>query len=161
VKPTTVTSSDNSLTAGHRVVADSGATHFMSGIPLLFESITEYNQRDSDIPKVMLGDESTFHPVKGYGCVNYTLKGHRIRHQALYIPALGKTSLLSVKQHVQWKGNYFHAESNSAVIAFPNATIDFDVKDEIESTIIPSSQSHLPYTFDEETATPCKPTSSS
>jgi hypothetical protein len=96
----------------------------MSGIPPLFESITEYNHMDSDIPKVMLDDESTFHLVKGYEYINYTLKGHRIRHQALYIPALGKTSLLSVKQHVQWKGNYFHAESNSAVIAFPNSTID-------------------------------------
>jgi deoxyuridine 5'-triphosphate nucleotidohydrolase len=146
---------------GHRVVADSGATHFMSGISSLFESISFYNPTDSNIPKVMLGDESTFHPVKGYGFVNYTLNGNRIRHQALYIPALGKTSLLSVKQHVQWRGNYFHAEANSATIAFPTATIDFDVNDEIESIIQPSSHSNQAYTFDEETAVPCNPKSTS
>jgi dUTP pyrophosphatase len=83
-----------------------------------------------------------------------------MRHQALFIPALGATSLLSVQQNMQWKGNYFHAETNTASLAFGQAIVDFDVNDEIETFIKPASTSTLPYTFDEANATPCSPTSS-
>jgi hypothetical protein len=85
------------LSNSHRVIADSGATHFMTGIPSLFGDITYYSAtHTSKKPHVMLGDDTTYHPVEGYGWVNYLLKGKRIRHHALFIPALGKTSLLSV-----------------------------------------------------------------
>jgi hypothetical protein len=146
---------------GHRLIADSGATHFMTGIPSLFEEITYYKSTNvKDQPQVLLGDDSTYHPVEGYGWVNYLLARKRIWHQALFIPTLGATSLLSVRQHMQWKGNYFHVEANTASLAFGQAIVDFDVNDEIKTFIIPASISTLPYTFDKVSAIPYSPTSS-
>jgi dUTP pyrophosphatase len=102
----------------------------------------------------MLGDETTFHPVCGYGWINYFIGGHQFCQLALYVPALGKTTLLSVKQHMCWQGDYFHAEDNEAILAFPNCQIQFDITPEISIPIHPAAHSTSHYAFDEAAAVP-------
>jgi deoxyuridine 5'-triphosphate nucleotidohydrolase len=140
----------SSPTIHYRAVVDSGATHTMTSALSLFESITYYDINDSQ-PTVTLGDESTHLRIKGYGLMSYSLGGYKIRSQGLYIPDLGDTTLLSVKQHMRYNGNYFHAESNNAMLAFPSFTIPLSTINEIETTISPVSTNQ--YDFDELTAT--------
>jgi hypothetical protein len=137
------------------VVIDSGATDTMTACKSLFEDITYYSDINNQIiPQVMMRDKHTYHPVKGYGWINYVLNGHRIRQMALYIPALGNTTLFSVKQHMQWAGTFFHAKDNKAVLAFPTFTIALDTNHEISTTIHSAVHSTAPIEFDESTALP-------
>ena len=137
-----ISTSANSTTTA---IADSGATHNMSGDKSLFESITYYETP----PQVMLGDETTFHPIEGYGWINFLTGDKRIRLRALFIPGLGKTTLLSIKQHMKWKGNFFHAEANQAILAFPTFVINLTTKHEIELQLSPASKLHNNIDFDE------------
>ena len=140
-------------------VADSGATDDMTPHADLFESITYYDTNNKYQPQVMLGDEETFHPIVGYGYMNYSLNGHRIRRRGLYIPGLGNTTLLSIKQHMQYKGNYFHAENNVASLAFPTFTIDLNTDDEISAEIESAHDDQI-LEYDEQSseAVPSNPT---
>ena len=52
---------------------------------------------------------------------------------------------------MKWVGNYFHAESNTATLAFPNFCVDMDTTHEIGAII---HQSNNKPSFDESTATP-------
>jgi hypothetical protein len=140
----------------HLAVIDSGATDTMTSNKSLFESITYYSSSQSSSSKVMLGNEQTFHPVRGYGWINYYMGGYRIRQLALYVPALGNTTLLLVKQHMRWQGTYFHAEDNEAILAYPTCQIYFHIQPEISLPIHPAVTSTAPFAFNEETAVPAE-----
>jgi dUTP pyrophosphatase len=131
-------------------VADSGATDNMSGIKELFEDITYYTTP----PQVMLGDEKTFYPILGYGWMRFTTNNKTIRVRALYVPGLGPTTLLSIKQHMKWHGNYFHAEKNSAILAYPSFILQLTVGHEIELPLTPLKDHNNKYDFDEKSAKP-------
>ena len=135
-------------------ITDSGASDDMSSNKDLFEYIVPLSK-----PRfAILGDDKTKLRVTHYGPMNYTMKGFRVRKMGYLVPKLG-TTLLSIKQHTKYKGNYFHAENNSAVIAFPDAIIDIDMNPEMKINITPATDSELPYTFDEQNAilsTSCK-----
>jgi dUTP pyrophosphatase len=122
----------------------------------LFEEITYYNVNKENQPYVMLGDECTYHPVMGYGWINYKINSYHVRQMALYIPALGETTLLSVKQHMSWLGTYFHAEKNTATLAFPTFHVDLNTTDEISIQIEPIQSTTTTPDFDEATALPAK-----
>jgi hypothetical protein len=122
----------------HQAVIDSGATHTMTSELSLFESITYYND-GHDSPTVMLGNDSTHLNIKGYGILSFTIGKHTIRTSGLYIPELGDTTLLSVKQHMKYKGNYFHAENNNAMLAFPTFTIPLSTANEIKTMLSPTT----------------------
>ena len=76
-----------------------------------------------------------------------------------YVPNLG-TTLISVRQHIQYKGCYFHAENNECVLAFPSFISTTVIGDEITLPISPSKNSPDPIDFDEQTAELCKPSKS-
>jgi hypothetical protein len=145
---------------GHRAMIDSGATDTMTAHSELFESITHFADTDHTQPKVMLGDENTFHPVSGYGWINYMIGNRRVCQPALYIPALGQTTLISVKQHMKWKGNFFHAENNQATIAYPTFQVDLDTKHELSTFIRPVHDSTIKIEFNEARAIPISTKSS-
>jgi deoxyuridine 5'-triphosphate nucleotidohydrolase len=140
--------------SGHYAVIDSGATDTMSAHAELFEEITYFSDTKHAQPQVMLGDENTYHPVSGYGWINYIIDGHRVRQPALYIPALGNTTLISVKQHMKWEGNYFHAENNQATIAYPTFQVSLHTRHEIAAYILPVRDQSMPIDFNEATAIP-------
>ena len=131
-----------------RACIDSAASADMIPLKSYFESITYYDQSDSTTPSVMLGDEITLVPIIGYGLAKYSINNKTIRKGALYVPALGATALLSVKQHMENKGCYFHAESQKTTLAFPTFLIIPRVDKEIDVYLQPSS---APLDFDELT----------
>jgi hypothetical protein len=143
-----------------KAVIDSGASDTMTAHKDLFESITYYPEDSNNLPHVMLGDEQTYHPVRGYGWINYFAQGHRIRQLALYVPALGNTTLISVKQHTQWQGTYFHAESDEATLAFPSNQLSVHTDDEMYIYITPAGTATDKLMFDEESAIPILTSSS-
>ncbi len=146
------TASRVNSTTSRTIVADSGATDDMTADLALFDSITMFDSSStSPQPHVLLGDETTKLPIAGYGFMHYKMGQYVLRRKALYVPALGPTSLLSIKQHMQHIGNYFHAENNTATLAFPTFSIDLDVGTEISHAISPvSSNQH--YDYNEEKA---------
>ncbi len=138
-----------------RVVIDSGATVDMSPHKELFSSITYINVKEPESPTVMMGDESTEIQIHGYGPMVYNIHGKVIRRMGLYIPGLGDTSLISVKQHIKKQGCYFHAEDNQAQLAFPNFIVYPKVDKEIEVLVRPAPKtSSRKLHYDEFTAEP-------
>ena len=136
---------------GPLLVADSGCTHTMAGLLHMFQSITYYDPNHR--PEVTLGDNSTCCEIHGYGYIVIQLKTFTIRLLALYVPALGDTTLLSIKQHMQWRGAYFHARNHQATLAFPSFAINMFVHDEIECPVTPAPTTEH-FDFDEATAIP-------
>ena len=128
-------------------ITDSGASDDMSSNEELFE----YTVPLSTPRTAILGDNKTQLAVTKYGPMNYTMNGHRIRKMGYLVPELG-TTLLSIKHHMKYRGNYFHAENNQAVMAFPSAVIDINIHPEMQVNISPATTSNLPYTFDETNA---------
>ena len=63
------------------------------------------------------------------------------------------TALILIKQHILYKGNYFHAEDNECIIAFPDTITSCTTNDEIMLPLIPASHTNIPYAFDKDTAT--------
>jgi len=104
----------------------------------LFETITYFDKNDPNCPHVKLGNEETLHPVKGYGWANYSLSRHRVQQRGLFIPTLGNTALILVKQHKQFRGNFFHCENNTATLALLGVAIDLNTEDEISITTMKS-----------------------
>ena len=137
-------------TTGPVLVTDSGCTHTMAGLKELFENITYYDPNHR--PEVTLGDNASTCHIHGYGYMSFQIDKYFVRLLALYIPDLGSTSLLSIKQHMQWTGTFFHAEGNEATLAFPTFSINMFVRDEIEYPIQPLSQQPPSYDFDESEA---------
>ena len=165
--PTTSSSSplildktENSLATyqqgGQVLIPDSGATHHMSGDEKLFEEIEYYSK--SKRPQVLLGDDTTHCDVFGFGYMKFQAHNKVIRLHALFIPALKQSSLLSIKQHMRWKGTYFHAENNEAILAYPDFILPLDTNNEIELQINHCSNK-LPPSFDESKAQPSYKTS--
>ena len=136
---------------GPLLVADSGCTHTMAGLLHLFQSITYYDPHHRS--EVTLGDNSTCCQIYGYGYITVQLKSYTIRLLALYVPALGDTTLLSIKQHMQWRGAFFHAENHQATLAFPTFSINMFVHNEIEHPLEPSTRTGN-FDFDEAHAIP-------
>jgi hypothetical protein len=145
----------HALTTNHssfiRAVCDSGASHTMSSSLSLFDSIT-YFEDPHRRPTAMMGDDSTVLPIHGYGYLNFTVHGHRIRLFSYFVPALG-TTLISIKQHMRNKGCYFHAEAQQTLLAFPTFTISPRVAEEIDLLVRPASTSSTTFSFNEATAT--------
>ena len=137
----------------HVAITDSGASDDMSANRELFE----YTVPLADPTFVILGDNKTKLRITGYGPMNYTMLGHRIRKMGFYVPTLG-TTLLAIKSHMKYKGNYFHAENNTAVLAFSKAIIPIDTTPEMQINIIPARDSTGSYLFDEYNAILSEPT---
>ena len=76
--------------------------------------------------------------------MNYLLDNHRVQKMGYYVPNLG-TPLLSIKQHIKYKGCYFHAEDNLCILAFPGFVIQATIADEITLPITPSTDSSQSY----------------
>jgi hypothetical protein len=57
------------ITNVYQMVYDSSAMDHMCPFPELFEDITYYNQQSANCPHVMMGDENTLLPIKGYGYI--------------------------------------------------------------------------------------------
>ena len=132
-----------------RIVIDSGATSDMSSHKSLFETITPFPQ--SNPPTVLMGDDATALDIAGYGFMNYSVHGKRIRKFGYYVPKLG-TTLLSVKQHMKTKGCYFHAEASHSQLAFPSFILYPRVNNEIDMIATPTASlpSTHPIDFNED-----------
>jgi hypothetical protein len=128
-----------------RACIDSAASADMIPHKSYFETLTYYDQTDESTPSVMLGDESTMVPVVGYGLAKYTIHNKTIRKRALYVPDLGNTALISVHQHMQNKGCYFHAQAQQTTLAFPTFIITPRVAKEIDITLTPSTSTVLDF----------------
>ena len=137
-----------------KIVPDSGATDTMTGCKKFFQYITYYDVTSNEpYPTVILGDDTTEHPIAGYGWMDYTIKNKQIRQVGFYIPTLGDVTLLSIRQHMRYKGCYFHAEDNTATLAYPSFTIDLRIDPEIETNVSPTTNTSIPIAYDESTAT--------
>ena len=99
----------------------------------------------------ILGDETTQLPIIAYGMMNYFANQKRIRQMGYYIPKLG-TTLISIKQYMEYNGCYFHAENNKVTLAYPNDVIYPTSSPEFTVSITPAKESNHPYTFDESEA---------
>ena len=128
-------------------ITDSGASDDMSSNIDLFE----YTVPLTHPKEAVLGDNTTSIKVTHYGPMNYMMNGYRIRKMGYLVLKLG-TTLLSIKHHMKFRGKYFHAEDNSAVMAFPTAVIDIDIEPEMQVNIAPALNSNIPFTFDETEA---------
>ena len=137
----------HSMQIRHKAVTDSGATDNMTALPELFEEIIPLDQKNT----VTLGDDKTQLSIHGYGWINFMINAKRIRTVAYYVPDLG-TTLLSIKHHSKFVGNYFHSENNTSIFAYPNAVFTPDGTSEMVLNIYPSTTATTPYTFNEEDA---------
>jgi dUTP pyrophosphatase len=131
------------------MVYDSGATDHMCPFPELFESITYYNQKSINCPKVMMGDENTLIPIKGYGYIKVRIHSKVIRVHALYVPQMGNTCLYLIKQHTRYQGCSFFAEAQHTSIAFPSFIIYPRVTEEIDVFMMKPSDDAV-VAFDEQ-----------
>ena len=132
----------------YKTVTDSGATENMSAHPDLFEEIIPLDSSH----EVTLGDDVTKLSIHGYGWMNFTINNKRIRTIAYYVPDLG-TTLLSIKHHSKFRGNYFHTENNTAVLAYAKDVFFPECTTEYMVNIQPATKTNYPYIFNEETAT--------
>lgn len=67
------------------------------------------------------------------------------------MPNLGVT-LLSIKQHMKYRGCYFHAENDHVILAYPKTILEVQTEPEFSLTITPAKHTTAPYVFDEESA---------
>lgn len=116
----------------------------------MFECIYPLSDKYGRTATVVLGDGTTKRPVEGWGYARYKLHRIPIRRKELYIPDLG-THLTSITQHYKYQGCYFHAENNTALLAFPSAVLQVNSTNELTLPITPSHPSDT-LIFDQETA---------
>ena len=116
----------------------------MSGMEELFEKIIWIKVKKY----VTLGDNKTTLRIMGYGFINYLFNGKRVRKIGYYVPGLG-IRLLSIKQHIKYKGCYFHAENDSVILAYPNAVLYATTEPEFMLKIKPAKHLNIRYVFDE------------
>ena len=131
----------------NKACTNSGCTNDMSELAELFEYIIPLHSNKY----VTLGDDKTTLIIKGYGMMNYLLNGKRIRRFGYYVPGLGIT-LLSIKQHIKYKGCYFHAENDQVILAYPKAVLFTQTDPEFLLDIAPAKHLTHSYAFDEEKA---------
>ena len=89
----------------------------------LFDSITFIYEGDLPPPgtlHVILGDEKRKLPVKGYGTIKYQMYEKVTRQFSYHILDIGDMTLVSIKQHSQFQGDYFHYRNNQATLPFPS-----------------------------------------
>ena len=130
------TSSPRSFCLTHvRAISDTGATDHMSEVMDLFSTLFTYPIGLA--PEVTLGDDSRV-MASGWGLIDYIEGEHRIRRVALFVPQLGNNTLISISRHIQYDGCMFHAENNSAVLAYPSHTTDLAMCPEMHSSVVPS-----------------------
>ena len=114
----------------------------------LFDSITylyDGNSPPSGTPHVLLADDGTSHPIKGYGTITYQLCGRNVKQFCYYVPDLGSTTLISICQHSQYQGHYFLSHENSTILAFPKFIIDLANDTEISAIITKPKTNILHY----------------
>ena len=128
-------------------ITDSGATDNMTSNKNFFEYILPLESGK----EVVLGDDKTKLKIEGYGMMNILLNNNRVRIMAYYVPTLG-TTLLSIKQHMRYKGNFFHAENNSVVLAYKKQILYPNCKNEFTLKIQPAINTTKSYIFDENVA---------
>ena len=110
----------------------------MTAVLDLFDSITYFYDSETlppGTPHVILADDGTKHLIKGYGTILYKLCGKNVWQFCYYIPALGNTILISICQHSQYQGNYFHSENNQAIVTFPEFTVSLSNRVEIGAIV--------------------------
>lgn len=130
-----------------RFVIDSGANRHMCSVKALFLNMRPYKGR---YPSVTLGDGSTECAIKGVGDIVIQIMGHTILlSNVLFVPTL-ECSLFSIKMHMKFSGNYFHAQDNRCTLAFPTFTCSPTVGDEIEIEV--SNATTTNYEYDERDA---------
>ena len=136
-----------------KAVSDSGSTDTLSGDASLFEHISHFvNDINNPAPTVTLGDDVTTHPIQGYGWMNYMVDGRRIRQKGYYVPNLGNITLISIINHMKYKGNFFHCENNTATLAYPTFIVDLQIAPELQMEISPASHLTTHFDYDEQTA---------
>ena len=116
----------------------------MSSHQNLFEYILPMDNGN----EVLLGDDTTKLEIKGYGMMNIFINTKRVRFMGYYVPKLGMT-LISIKHRMKFQGNYFHAESNTVVLAYDKDILYPDCNTEFILLIQPASTSNEPFIFDE------------
>ena len=132
----------------YKVVLDSGATDTLSAVPELFDSIQYFYKGDIPPPKtphVVLGDDTTVYPIKGYGTIKYNIGGKIVRQFSYFVPQLGNITLLSVKQHSQYQGNYVHSEDNTVTLAYPSFLLSLANDTEMHAIVTKTSSTQLDY----------------
>ena len=133
----------------YTAVIDSGAGGDMTSHTSLFSSI-EYFYHDTpteSTPKVIMGDDTTTHYIKGHGIMDYMCEGKRIIKYGFLVPNLGQVVLLSVNDHSKYKGCCFHSGNDGAVLAFPNFILQCATSPEIQVSIEPTLNKQLPIDF--------------
>ena len=135
-------------------VTDSGATHNMRNKKDDFTDIREIRDANGNRYMVELGDGSLLE-IHGEGPVIRKIHDKIVRYWAYYVPGLS-VPLYSIKQHMRKKGCYFHAEDNTAILAFPTFSIELTTEPEI--TMKSTNANHVTNIpdFDESTAMECK-----
>ena len=131
-----------------KLVLDSGATDTLSAAKELFNSLTYVYDDDTpppNTPHVVLGDDSTVYPIKGYGTICYRICGKVVRQFCYYVPKMGNITLLSVKQHSQYQGHYVHSENNTVTLAFPSFLLSLANDNEMHAIVTKSSSDKLDY----------------
>ena len=124
------TNSSSSLPSTSYTVVDSGATEHMDCHRDAFDYIVPVKDEDGKPLYVQQGDGSDL-IVEGMGTVTKWINNKiAIHYMSYFIPTLG-TALFSVKKHMEYKGCYFHAEDNSAILAFPTVNIELFIEPEI------------------------------
>jgi hypothetical protein len=132
-----------------KAVIDSSALHSMCSHKSLFESITMFPTHDR--PMALMGDDATTLPIAGYGIMCYTIHGKSIRTPGYFVPLLGAT-LISVKQHIQYKGCMFHAKAQNTFLSYPTFDIYPTISNEIFVLVCPHTpSSNKPINFDSQT----------
>ena len=108
----------------HHFVIDSGAYPHMWNKRHEFITFKSWNP-SLPTATVSLADGVSTAKIEGFGSVAFRLGNTtQILHNVLFIPTLS-SSLLSVKQHSETQGNYFHAEGGEAILAFKDYVTSF------------------------------------
>ena len=114
-----------------------------------------FKSKGNDIPVVKIGDDNTMLRINGYGYMDYKIMGKGVRLMGYYVPNLG-TSLISVRQPIQYNGCYYHGENNEYVLPFPSFISTAIIGYRIILLISPSKNSPDSIDFDEQIAELCK-----
>jgi hypothetical protein len=134
-------------------VLDSKATHNMNSNREHFETIHPLVDRYGRTAFAILGDGTTKCEIKGHGYAQYNIDGKPVQRHELYVPNLNG-HLTSVLQHSKFQGCYFHCENQSALLAFPTATMSANCDDEITMPISMQKPDDV-LIFNEEHAKKC------
>jgi hypothetical protein len=154
-EPTCILVPPSSLTST-TAIPDSGSTEHMTGSQHLFSELHFFEDTNTTPPTVTLGDDKHKISATGWGVMDLLEGSKRIRRIALFVPALGNITLLSIKKHTSYLGCAFHAEANEAILAYPTHLTEVANNKEYTISIQASTDSSVPIDFDETEAQLCK-----